>query len=361
MLSSWSKALFTEEPELRSQLILTVVATGMAFASGPLGIYAARLAGTAPHWAWAWALGSIAGMLGFYAAIRGGLTRRLADPAMTKAQMLFAITSGAMAYGLIGPMRGTTFPVLILILVFGLFSLSPRVVALIAAYAVVIFGIVMFTMAQRDPQVYVPEVEWGHFLILATMLPVVPLLALRFAAGRARQERQYRDLKLVRELASRDELTGLVNRRHMTDLLQRAQTAYGRSGRPYCVAVIDLDHFKQINDKYGHGIGDEVLRRIAKVSQAVIRDNDTLARWGGEEFVLLLGDSHLAAARAGVERMREHIASHVMTVGPHRLTLTMSAGIAEPLDGESFERALTRADQALYVAKARGRNEVVTA
>ncbi len=361
MHSRWSSLFFSDEPTRRSHLKLTLLATTLMLYCAVLGLYAAEIAGTPLRYAWAWALTSIAGQVGAYLAIRSGMTLRLRDPGLTAAQMLFAITSGAVAYALVGPLRAAAFPVLMVVMIFGLFSLPARAVTMLAAYAVVLFGIVMFAMSQRSPAVYSPEVELGHFLMFAIMVPVVPVLALRFAELRARQERQRHDLLRVQALASRDELTGLVNRREMTALLQRAQAAQLRTGRPYCVAVIDLDHFKRVNDLYGHGTGDEVLRRFADLGESMLRDHDTLARWGGEEFVVLLGDTRLAPARAGVERLREHFASHAMSIGPHTITLTLSAGVAEPLEGESFEKTLSRADHALYAAKARGRNAVVTA
>ncbi len=352
--------LFTHEPGLRSSLKLTLLAQVLMVYCAAVGVYAVSIINEPSSMVWAWAVGSVAGQFLIYVAVRGGATRGLRDPALTIVQILFGITSGAVAYSLVGPFRAAVFPVLMLAMIFALFSLSTRAVAATALYAVLLMGAVMWAKAHHDPVVYLPAIEVGHFMMVAVMVPVVPVLALRLAEARARQERQRHDLLRVQALASRDELTGLVNRREMITLLQRAQAVH-ESGRPYCVAVIDLDHFKRVNDLYGHGTGDEVLRRFADIGRSVMRDHDTLARWGGEEFVVLLGDSQLAAARAGIERLREHLASHAMVIGPHSFTVTMSAGIAEPTVGESFERALSRADHALYAAKARGRNAVVPA
>jgi len=132
-----------------------------------------------------------------------------------------------------------------------------------------------------------------------------------------------------------------------------------RSGHTFCVALIDIDHFKQINDRFGHAAGDAVLRRFAREALAAVRVADMLARWGGEEFVLLLSDARLPLARGGVERVRQRIeALSILTEDP-TLRVTVSAGLTEHIAGESVGDALDRADRALYEAKAQGRNRTV--
>ena len=361
MLSFWSRLLFSQEPSRRSHLKLTFLALVLMMYCAALGLYAGSLAGAPASVAWAWAVAMVGGQLIAYLAIRSGLTQSLRDPGITTLQLLYAVTMGGVAYAFVGPMRAAVFLPLMVIMIFGLYALPTRAIAVVALYAVVLFGCVMLAKALHEPAVYPPAVELGHFLMFLVMIPIVPVLGMRFAEARARQERQQHDLLRVQVLASRDELTGLINRREMTVLLQRAQAALQRTGRPYCVAVIDLDHFKHVNDRYGHGIGDEVLKRFADMANQATREQDTLARWGGEEFVLLLGNSTLASSQAGLERLREAVAAHTMVIGPHSIAVTMSAGIAEPLEGESYERVLSRADHALYAAKARGRNAVVSA
>lgn len=345
----------------RRILVRTGLALSLMVYCAVLGVFGAAVAGTPEAVVWTWAACSVGGFVAIFLAIRAGLTESFVDPGMTTLQMTFAVTSGAIAYAMLGPLRGSVFPMLMVIMMFGVFSLPPRVVAAVAVYTVVLFGAIMWLMATHHATAYPPTVELVHFLMLAVMTPVMPALTTRFASLRERHARQHKDLKRVQELATRDELTGLMNRRQMTEMLQRSQVFRARTGRPYCVAVLDLDFFKRINDEHGHGVGDEVLRRFAEVAQASVRDNDAVARWGGEEFVLLMGDTRLAAAKAGVDRLRERFELMRLRVGDRTLTVTVSAGIAEPLEGETFERALSRADHALYVAKARGRNQVVAA
>jgi diguanylate cyclase len=134
-----------------------------------------------------------------------------------------------------------------------------------------------------------------------------------------------------------------------------------RSGRTFCVAMIDIDRFKRINDQYGHAAGDEVLRRLAREALGAIRVADVLARWGGDEFVLLLSDARLQLARGGVERVRQHIEAVSLLVGEPGLQVTISAGLSEHIAGEAVAAALARADAALYEAKEQGRNRTVAA
>ncbi len=358
---AWSHAfnlLLSTDPSLRVHLLQIALAVLLSVFSAVLGLFAAREAGTPMVLAWTWALSTVAGLSTVFMVIRVGKTKNMPDPALGTLQISFCVTSAAIAYALLGPFRAAVFPALIVMLLFGLFALSPRMVAWISAYALTLFGLVMVLKAHHDPGVYVPMVEAVYLLVLSVMVPVVPLLTARYAEIRDRHHRQQNDFHRVRELASVDELTGLVNRRQMTLLLQRAQTRRARTGHPYCVAVVDLDYFKRVNDQYGHAVGDDVLRRFADVARAAVREKDTVARWGGEEFVILLSDTHLGAANVCIERLREHMGSARVRVGDKQIAVTLSGGIAEPRDGESFERALTRADDALYAAKARGRNNV---
>jgi diguanylate cyclase (GGDEF)-like protein len=279
--------------------------------------------------------------------------------------MVFAITSGAIAYAMAGPMRGAIFAVLLAILMFGMFQLRPSTVVQISLCALGQFGVVMALMAWWQPQVYRPAVELGHFLVLAATLPAVSLLTARLTAMRERSHRQRHDLAealaRIQALATRDELTGLINRRHMLELLEQERQRCVRSGRTFCIAMIDIDHFKRINDHHGHAAGDEVLRRVAREALSAIRVADVLARWGGYEFVLLLSDARLPLARGGVERVRQHIEAVSLLVGEPDLRVAISAGLAEHIAGESVAAALARADAALYEAKAQGRNCIVVA
>ncbi len=127
----------------------------------------------------------------------------------------------------------------------------------------------------------------------------------------------------------------------------------------FCVAFIDIDHFKRINDQHGHAAGDAVLRAFAHTGQAAMRGTDVLARWGGEEFVVLLPDTAMPLALVGMERLRQHIATQQMDAGNGAtLQITVSIGLTGHHRGETLAQTLARADQLLYEAKSSGRDRV---
>jgi diguanylate cyclase (GGDEF)-like protein len=168
-------------------------------------------------------------------------------------------------------------------------------------------------------------------------------------------------LERVKELATRDELTGAFNRRYIVDQLERQLAAKVRHATAASVAMLDLDHFKMINDRYGHPVGDQALQETVRVIAAELREGDVLARFGGEEFLVLLPMTGLDAARLLAERLRKALASVVLVVRSDEVSVRASFGVAELGPGESVAGWLGRADGALYQAKERGRDCVVVA
>jgi diguanylate cyclase len=163
----------------------------------------------------------------------------------------------------------------------------------------------------------------------------------------------------IAELANTDQLTGTHNRRYILEKLDDEIRRANRAGRPLSVAIIDLDHFKNINDCHGHPAGDEVLRSFALSVVANIRDIDCLGRYGGEEFLLLLTETSLENAVPAVDRLRNIFAyTNWLDIAPD-LVVTFSAGVSGLRPGETADRLVARADQALYRAKIK-RNMVVS-
>lgn len=172
-----------------------------------------------------------------------------------------------------------------------------------------------------------------------------------------REENALRELQRVSSL---DPLTGTLNRRAFMQLWRRERARALRLRSPLSLVIIDLDLFKSINDQYGHQAGDEVLRAIAHALRQATRDTDIVARFGGEEFVLLLPDTALQGAVEVAEKIREATERSTLLLSPdHRpISLTLSAGVAEWTPHEPFESLYQRADAALYEAKRAGRNQV---
>jgi diguanylate cyclase (GGDEF)-like protein len=158
------------------------------------------------------------------------------------------------------------------------------------------------------------------------------------------------------KVSQTDQLTGLPNRRHILGMLDEALATNGNTGSGLCVAVIDIDHFKAINDGHGHEAGDAVLEHFARSCQARVRAQDHLGRTGGEEFLLLLPEIRIDHAVRIIERIRDGFPAAVLRHNGLELPCTFSAGVTEALPDDERSSILRRADRALYAAKAEGRN-----
>lgn len=166
-------------------------------------------------------------------------------------------------------------------------------------------------------------------------------------------------LTQVRELSERDELTGLQNRRSILALLTEERARFARGGIAFGVAILDIDHFKRVNDRLGHAMGDEVLRTFAKIVAGSLRSTDRIARFGGEEFLLLLPNTTEAGlAVLAAERFRRAVEEYPWTDLAADLKVSCSIGLTMSRAGESAAEMLERADAALYRAKSEGRNIV---
>ncbi|SOB77689.1 diguanylate cyclase (GGDEF) domain-containing protein [Marinobacter sp. LV10R510-11A] len=178
-------------------------------------------------------------------------------------------------------------------------------------------------------------------------------------ASRLKARNELLDLALTHEHAAKtDELTSLSNRRDILNRLSEEFSRYQRSGHHFSIVLIDLDLFKNINDQYGHNAGDEALKQFANLVQSVIRQPDVAARWGGEEFLLLLPDTSLIPALTLAERLRREVAQNSFSFHGQSLPITMSAGVCSIAQADSIDNLLKQADVQLYRAKEAGRNRI---
>lgn len=161
--------------------------------------------------------------------------------------------------------------------------------------------------------------------------------------------------ELLRIQATTDPLTGIHNRRKLNEMLVLEQARCTRYRVPFTLILFDIDHFKHVNDTYGHPVGDAVLQELATLVGANIRPGDLFARWGGEEFVVLASNCSLSGVRLFAEKLRHLIDTQVFPTVGH---VTCSFGVAEFQPGESPEAFLSRLDEGLYRAKQLGRNRV---
>ncbi len=165
----------------------------------------------------------------------------------------------------------------------------------------------------------------------------------------------------LQELASVDPLTQLLNRRAISEVIRHQVASRSTSGANLAFVLCDLDHFKVINDTRGHDAGDQVLRAVSAILRQALRDGDSIARWGGEEFLVVLPGTDSTHARRLAERLRQEVAALRITHGDTSFGVTMTLGVASLLPGESSEQAIARADTALYDGKREGRDRVVLA
>lgn len=301
----------------------------------------------------------------FYVATRTGWSERFADPALTLPQMLFGMPAAALTYASGGPGRGALLTLIAVILMFGAFNLTRRQFALVSSLGLVCLGTAMYTMSRLHPHVFSPKEEIVHFLFTLTMLPAIAVLGGQFTDLRDRLRHQKAELSealaRIQELATHDELTGLYNRRHMQGMLEAEWRRCQRTAHGFSVGLVDLDHFKRLNDEYGHAAGDEALRLFAQEARCTLRDSDVVARWGGEEFLVLLPSVKAEDARCALERLRAALARHARWQAHPHLKFSFSAGVAEYLPGEDIHHTIERADRALYAAKQAGRDRIACA
>jgi diguanylate cyclase len=167
------------------------------------------------------------------------------------------------------------------------------------------------------------------------------------------------ELDRVSAQARHDPLTGALNRKGLDEALQREVSNVRRKDTPLCMALLDIDNFKKINDKLGHAAGDAALTHLATVAREVMRPQDTLARYGGEEFVILLPDTPLDNGIEAMTRLQRELTKRFFLTGTEKLLITFSAGVAQLAANESGPEAIKRADQAMYLAKRAGKNRVL--
>lgn len=295
-------------------------------------------------------------------ALTRGWTLGRSDPALTVHQIAYSCTSTAVCYAMAGSQRAVVLPMVTLALLFSIFALPTRTVRALAAYNLVMFAAVMAVMSWWQPDRHPWKEELLTYSVLFVVLSGFAVLAGRLSSLRAQLGRQKLELQqaLVRiaAIAQRDDLTGLVNRRRMGELLD-AQEARAGQGEGFVVAIVDIDKFKSINDTYGHAAGDLVLKQFAETAKTVLRADDVLARWGGEEFLLLVTTSNPATALAVAERLRQHVVSTPVRLPDGRaISYTVSIGLAPHHAAESTRNTIGRADAALYRAKSTGRDRV---
>ena len=241
---------------------------------------------------------------------------------------------------------------------YGVFAVPRRMLLTLCALAFVAYGLVIWLHHYQRQDDALLRLELLHWIALALSLPV-------FVAWMGKVQRLYRSLdqasrkiKNIQEDAKRDTLVGCFNRRYVLAALEEQKQLADETGLPLCLAVLDIDHFKRINDELGHLGGDEVLRTFSRIAQQGVRGGDVFGRYGGEEFLLIFPATSLLPALNTCERIRAQVESHAWS-GLLRARVTVSIGVTQYVMGESVLEFFSRADTAMYMAKEGGRNQVV--
>jgi len=263
-----------------------------------------------------------------------------------------------------GPLRLALLAVTLLGLTFAaLYLTRPRLrLVAVSTWAAASLALVLHIKSGVNADIPNEFIVWSCYsLLLVVALFVADQVARLREQLTGRTEELERALTRVRDMAMRDDLTGLYNRRQLMEYLYRQKALADRGTVAFALCYVDLDHFKRVNDLFGHKQGDEVLRAFAEIARKVVREEDFVARIGGEEFVLVLTNATLADAVQVSNRLRRQ--TQLMVIDPKApdFAVTASVGVAAYRAREAVEQLMSRADTAMYAAKTQGRNRVVVA
>lgn len=296
----------------------------------------------------------------FVVVVRSGLNLRFKQPSLAFPQALVAQTLIVGAYVVSGPAHASNLILFSVVMSFGMFDIGVRNVRILTTYTICLLSAAMMWCVQTDPATYPPKLELISFVVTSAVLATTSLLSTHLAKMRNRLRVQQSELQAallhINKIATVDELTGLPNRRHVLTLIADAIARSAPGGPALTVAIADLDYFKKVNDTYGHRVGDQALACFANQARKHLRSTDVVARWGGEEFLLLLSCVPPDDPNLGIERLRRALSSVVISGDAPLLRLAFSAGMTRHINGETIDDMIERADRALYLAKGTGRN-----
>lgn len=305
-----------------------------------------------------WVMGLIAPLL-----IATSLNLRFKDPSLTLYQLIWATLRVMISVFFVYQLRLVLLMYYLMVLVFGAFRLRLLQFLAISLLAIASYGAVIFLLVQTQAEALnlrLEYIQWASFSLVVISFSMLGADLSRLRQTAREQNRQLaKALNRIEKLATTDELTGVWNRRQMMGILERQKALVDRGGYSFVVCYLDLDHFKQINDRYGHQVGDLVLQAVARAARGVLREIDYFARFGGEEFLAVLVNTTLPAALSAAERIRRAVEDIDLPGTARGLKVSVSVGITDSKTSEPVDRVLHRADEALYQAKRSGRNRTV--
>ncbi len=286
------------------------------------------------------------------------------DPSLTIPQLIWHTLSNTISIYLVPELHSVFLMHYLLVVLFGAFRMQRRGFLIVGGVIMACYCLAMTALHMTGRYSFDPERELLGMVVFLFMLIGVSIIGTEISSLRWALKRRNSELNTVmqqaQEQAITDDLTGLYNRRHLMEILRRQQALAVRGDYHFSLCFVDLDHFKQINDNYGHKTGDEVLQTFADLARNSVREVDFVARLGGEEFVLVLVRTELPGAQHVAERLRISMSKARLDVLGPDSQVTASIGVSQYKAKEKIEETMHRADIAVYAAKNRGRNQVVT-
>lgn len=324
------------------------------------------------------------GLTIFYGLLRSGFSKRFEDESMAFQQIIFGLL--AVTYILnafVIEMRGMVLNAYMLGVLFGIFQLNKKQFTIIALIPILGYStIIIHDMTSQTEfnlkielfQLLMLIIFMATFAYVGNYMSVLRKKLQENRSGLVESHKQLTTkneelevtqrelesaLRQLGELAVTDELTGLFNRRQFTQTLNQQIETAQKAAKPFGLLLIDIDHFKNINDSYGHLAGDEILKKFSEVSKLCLRDSDFIARYGGEEFVVILPKVTMEVLMECSERIRRCVNDICLDHLETGKRITVSIGVTHYHINEPGEEVMARADAALYLAKTQGRNRVV--
>ncbi len=307
-----------------------------------------------------------------YSLLRSGANLRFKDPSLTFFQIAVPAMLGLYIMYFAGLARGAFLLLGLAMFSFGMFRFKARQFLQLAAFILAVYalqvGLLLYFHAD-EVKFKLELLLWvafamslGQFSFLAAMIGSLRHKVEDKNQALAKQNGELEiALQRISDMAIRDELTGVYNRRYLMERINEEAQRCQRNGGAFCICMVDIDFFKQVNDTYGHLPGDEVLRNVATAASKALRQLDFFGRYGGEEFIMVLTDTALEGAMVTAERVRQRVEQLQFAAIDPELRITVSIGVAEHVRRADSAATLKSADEALYRAKEGGRNRCVAA
>jgi diguanylate cyclase (GGDEF)-like protein len=304
------------------------------------------------------ALVALGCVLLFYSAFRFGFNTRFDDPGLMLPQIAASLAIMLVVAYLERSTQIALAPFILIAFSFGIFRVSTASLVLLAIGCLgAYFGIIVLR-AHQEGYAIAFRADLVQWFVLMLTLPGMIVVGKQIQNLRQLLKATRYQLEHYEEKSVRDDLTGLYNRRQLQSELEQAKLRADPLSVPFSICLIDIDHFKEINDSNGHLAGDTILREFADVARDSVRDTDVLGRYGGDEFMQILPDTDVKGAVMHAERLRVYahfLDFQKMLAQKH---ISLSIGVAQYRDGEKITDLISRADSALYRAKQLGRNRV---